>query len=72
MLFYDSTVNFNQNSMIFKLWSDLGTFKLHLYSCPHQLDDSHNSGQNVLVTNKIAAMKPKYVCWSSNMLYASN
>ena len=50
MLFYDSTVNFNQKYMIFKLWSDLDTFKLHLYSCPHQPDDSHKSGQNILVT----------------------
>jgi hypothetical protein len=50
MLFYDSTVNFNQNYIIFNLWSDLDTFKLHLYSCPHQPDDNHKSGQNMLVT----------------------
>jgi hypothetical protein len=50
MLFYDSTVNLNQNYVIFKLWSDLDTFELHLYSCPHQPDDSHKGGQNMLVT----------------------
>jgi len=50
VLFYDSAVNFNQNYMVFKLWSDLDTFKLHLYSCPHQPDGRHKSGQNILVT----------------------
>jgi len=38
----NSAGNLTKNFMIFKLWSDLGTFSLYLYaSCSHHPDSGH-------------------------------
>jgi len=33
-----------------KLWSDLDTFELHVYSCSHHPKDGHVNGRNMSVT----------------------
>jgi hypothetical protein len=40
-------VNLTKNFMIFKLWTDLGTFQLYLYaSCSHHSDGGHKRLQH--------------------------
>jgi len=47
-LFYYSKVNFNQNCVIFKVWTGVETLKLCLCSCCHNPEDGHMSGRNML------------------------
>ena len=62
--------------MIYKRWSDLDTFLLHLHSCSQHPEDVHMSGRNRLVNHYAIKVhpyvKPKYICSFKFFIYPNN